>query len=60
MGKLLSITVVTMLLVAGIEEPDDKTVWETLVIYFLVEAAMTKWLEALEEKTRWWYEWPYL
>ena len=32
---LLMITVVTMLLISGIQDPTDKTVWETLVVYIV-------------------------
>ena len=33
----LGLTVLTLLLVAGIYVPGDKTVWETLVVYFVTQ-----------------------
>ena len=37
LGPLLNLTVFTLLLVAGIYMPADKTVWETLVVYFVTQ-----------------------
>ena len=53
----LMLTILTMLIVAGIQVPADKTVWETLVVYVIVEAVMGMMAMSVAEPAMMYYVW---
>ena len=57
LGPAMILTVMTLLLVAGIYVPSDKTVWETLVVYFVVQAFFMELDDAFGESAMMYYLW---
>ena len=57
LGSAVMLTIVTMHLIAGIMMPSDKTVWETLVVYFVVEAVMGMGVMSMAEAAKMYYMW---
>ena len=55
-GPLL-VTLFTMLIVAGIQVPSDKTVWETLVVYTVAEMAFAMLAMSVVEPAMMYYVW---
>ena len=53
----LSLTIITLLLVGGIYQPNDKTVWETLVVYFVTQAFLMQLGFAFGESAEMYYLW---
>ena len=47
----------TMLMTAGIQQPGDKTVWETLVVWLVVNGATGMIAKSQAEATELYYRW---
>merc|ERR1711920_786448 len=57
LGPALFLTVVTMFLVAGIYMPSDKTVWQSLVVYFVVSMIFGQMSMHFGEAAQMYYLW---
>merc|ERR1712004_878391 len=53
----MMLTFVTMLVVAGIYMPEVKTVWETLVVYFVTQGAMGMAAQSVAKPAMMYYVW---
>lgn len=53
----MMLTFVTMLVVAGIYMPEDKTVWETLVVYFVTQGVMGMAAQSVAKPAMMYYVW---
>ena len=57
LGPAVLLTTVTTLVIAGIQMPDDKTVWETLVVYFVTQGVIGMGLMSIAPAAKMYYVW---